>query len=294
MLSDSPHAAPDLSLIPLDHAANRRALDQLADSHARIANRIRDIQSMSEREILACGDVLASIIDKARQLAEESDHAVAASMARSEKTTSRFVQGMREDLRSQETAVQRVLDLAGGIEDAIKAINDLTLSSKVLAINARIEAARLGAQGKGFAVIADSLSGLSGVIRAASDTVSSSIEAVRQGLPPVSARATSMRERTEVFINEVAAHVRSASMQTDGGQQGNGPLAVLMDLSNRAVSHLQFQDPMSQRMHSIIADLDVTKERMERILAGGSEVDALEANGIEAGNQPPPGEIVLF
>ena len=94
-------------------------------------------------------------------------------MARSEEITTRFVRGMREDILAQENAVQNVLDLAGRIEGAIAAINDLTLSSKVLAINARIEAARLGAQGRGFTVIADSLSGLSSVIREASSKVGS-------------------------------------------------------------------------------------------------------------------------
>lgn len=293
MQTESPEMASDPSRFPLNVAANLRALNQLGESHARIAKRIREIQSVSEREILDCGDVLAAIVDKARQLAEESDRAVALSVARSEQTTTQFVQLMQEDILAQETAVHRALELAKGIENAITAINDLTLSSKVLAINARIEAARLGAQGKGFAVIADSLSGLSGIIRAASDTVSSSIEAVRQGLPPVSARAASMRERTEVFINEMAEQVRSASMQTDNGQ-GNSRLAILMELSNQAISHLQFQDPMSQKLFSIISELDTAKERMAQVLNGGGHGDTTEALEIQTENEPPPGEIVLF
>ena len=146
---------------------------------------------MSEREILACGSVLSSIVDEAKHLAEETNQAVAASMARSEEITLRFVKGMREDILAQENAVQNVLDLASRIEEAIVAINDLTMSSKVLAINARIEAARLGAQGRGFAVIAGSLGELSSVIRAASDKVGSAINAVREGLPSVRARAAS-------------------------------------------------------------------------------------------------------
>jgi methyl-accepting chemotaxis protein len=293
MLSESPKTANDQISLGGNVAANVRVLNQLSESNSRIATRVRDIQSMSEREILACGGVLSSIVDKARQLAEESDQTVAASVARSEQTTTRFVQGMREDILAQEAAVQRVLDLASGIENAITAINDLTLSSKVLAINARIEAARLGAQGKGFAVIADSLSGLSNVIRAASDTVSSSIEGVRKGLPPVSARATSMRERTEVFIDEVAEQVKSASMQTDNGR-GNGRLDILMELSNQALSHLQFQDPMSQKLLSIIGELDHVKERVEKVLTGGSQGEAPEASEATVNSEPPPGEIMLF
>jgi methyl-accepting chemotaxis protein len=293
MLSESPEAMSDQISIAGDDATNQRVLNQLSESNSRIASRIRDIQSMSEREILACGSALSSIVDKARQLAEESDQAVAASMARSEQATTRFVQGMREDILAQEAAVQRVLDLASGIENAITAINDLTLSSKVLAINARIEAARLGAQGKGFAVIADSLSGLSSVIRAASDTVSSSIEGVRKGLPPVSARATSMRERAEIFIDEVAAQVKSASLQTDRGA-GNSGLATLTELSNQALSHLQFQDPMSQKLLSVIGELDQVKERVGEVLIGGSHGRAPETSETAVSCEPTPGEIMLF
>jgi methyl-accepting chemotaxis protein len=293
MSRETPGVVTDQASLLLDVPANLRALHQLDESNAKIANRIKDIRSVSEKEILACGDALSSIVDKARQLADESHHAVAASVARSEQTTTRFVQAMREDIQVQEAAVRRVLDLTGGMENAIAAINDLTLSSKVLAINARIEAARLGAQGKGFAVIADSLSGLSSVIRAASDTVSSAIEGVRQGLPPVSARAISMRDRTDAFINEVAEQVKSASLQNASGQD-NSPLAALTELSNQALSHLQFQDPMSQKLLSVMSDLQAAKDRVRQILSGESGHEASEVIETRVESEPPPGEIMLF
>src|SRR5271165_4700801 len=153
--------------MPAQTGADLRVLAQLSESNARISTRIRDIQSLSEREILACGNVLWAIAEKGRDLADESERAAASSMARTEEITGRFARGMRGDLLAQETAVQHVLELASGIESAINAINDLMLSSKVLAVNARIEAARVGEQGKGFARIADSLSELSDVIRGA-------------------------------------------------------------------------------------------------------------------------------
>src|SRR5437016_125628 len=64
-------------------------LAQLTDSNASVARRIQDIQSLSEREVLACGDVLSAIVDKARDLTEDSERAVASSLARSEQITAR-------------------------------------------------------------------------------------------------------------------------------------------------------------------------------------------------------------
>ena len=81
-------------------------LAQLTDSNAAITRRM-DIQSLSEREVLACGDVLSAIVNKARDLTGDSERAVASSSARSEEITARFVLGMQEDIRAQEAAVQK-------------------------------------------------------------------------------------------------------------------------------------------------------------------------------------------
>lgn len=274
-------------------ADHLRVLGEISESNARIAERIKDVQSLTEREILACGNALSAIVDKARDLTNESERAAASSVARSDEITARFVRGMREDILAQETAVQRVLVLASGIETAIKAIDGLRMSSKTLALNAKIEAARLGERGNAFGVVADGLSGLSDVIRAATDTVSSAICSVREGLPPVRERAASMHTRTKVFVDEVGEQVKSASQQAGDGHS-NGRFDVLMELSNQALSHLQFQDPMAQKLLLIDRELDRAKERVRQLLNGGA-LEGSDISEVSGGSsEPPPGEIVLF
>jgi len=290
---ESPDRCGEQGFMPPQPAPNLRVLNEISESNGRVGRLISDIQSLTEREILACGNVLSAIVDNASRLAEESEHAVAASTARSEEITARFVQGMRADILAQETAAQRILNLAGGIEAAIAAINDLTLSSKLLAINARIESARLGEQGRAFAVIADSLSGLSGVIHGASGTVSSSIDAVRKGIPQMSASAASMHERTTLFIEELGAEVKSASMRSGIGQS-DSTLAKLLELSNQALSHLQFQDPMAQKLFSINGALDQVKERVRQVLGGAEPLEETESAEATSGSEPLSGEIMLF
>jgi methyl-accepting chemotaxis protein len=271
----------------------RQVMTEIAAGKARIAACVDELKARTEREVLACGDVLSTIVDTVRDLIAETDRTVATSLERSERVTSRFVTEMRDDILAQEAAVNEVLRLAGGIESAIDAINGLAQSSHMLAINAQIEAARLGHQGRGVGVIADQMREMSTTVRTTADTVRSSIGAVRQGLPPVKERAMSMRNRTRSFIEVVAEQVRSASRQTDTGSAGSDRLDAVMGLSNTALSHLQFQDPLAQRLASIGADLEVVEGRVGRILDGETDLEVAGTDRSRA-LEPPAGEVVLF
>jgi methyl-accepting chemotaxis protein len=271
-----------------------RVLREIAEGRQRVAGRVDELKSLSERETLACGNVLSSIVDNVRGLISETDRTVAQAKARSDAATSRFVEGMQQDAGSQAAAVAEVLRLADGVEEAIRSINGLTQYSNLLAINARIEAARIGEQGRGFAVIAQHMRDLSITIRESADKVSAAIGAVRQGLPPVGARATSMQERTRTFVDEVAAQVKSASLQTErsADQAAHGRLDAVIELSNQALSHLQFQDPLVQNLSSINGDIAQVEGRVRRVLRG-EDLEAL-ADDSSSGAQPAPGKITLF
>jgi hypothetical protein len=102
-----------------------------------------------------------------------------------------------------------------------------------------------------------------------------------------------MNERTSVFIEQVSRQVKSAAAQT-GDFQSDGSLAELQELSNQALSHLQFQDPMAQKLLSINDDLTRVKERVRQILGGSDLLEVEESGAVANGNEPPPGEIMLF
>jgi methyl-accepting chemotaxis protein len=284
-----PQAAPAARRVD-----DARVIAEIAEGRQRVAGRVDELKSLSERETLACGNVLSSIVDNVRGLISETDKTVAEAKARSDAATSRFIEGMQQDAGSQAAAVAEVLRLADGVEEAIRSINGLTQYSNLLAINARIEAARIGEQGRGFAVIAQHMRELSVTIRESADKVSAAIGAVREGLPPVGARATSMQERTRSFVDELAAQVKSASLQTEhsADRAAHGRLDAVIELSNQALSHLQFQDPLVQNLSSIDRDIAQLEGRVRRVLRG-EDVEAL-GNDPSSGAQPAPGKITLF
>jgi methyl-accepting chemotaxis protein len=287
-----PKPAPLAEVRRVDEAL---VMAEIAQGRERVAGRVEELKALSERETLACGSVLSSIVDNVRELITETDRTVAAAKARSDAATARFIEGMQQDAAAQQAAVTQVLGLADGVEEAIRSINGLTQYSNLLAINARIEAARLGEQGRGFAVIAQHMRDLAQTIRESADKVSAAIGAVRQGLPPVGARASSMHERTRGFVEEVGAQARPGSAAAEAGSaQGSAHsrLDAVIELSNQALSHLQFQDPLVQDLSSIDRDVALVENRVRRVLQG----ENLEAVSTDqsSGGQPAPGKITLF
>jgi len=276
------------------NATHPRAMAEIARGRERVARRVEELESLAEEEILACGKVLAGIVENVRDLITETERTVAESVAQSEAVTSRFIGEMQQDIGAQESAVQHVLALADGIQDAIEAINGLSHYSNVLSINARIEAARIGERGAGFAVIADHTRQLSKTISEAAGRVSASIAAVRQGLPPVGERAAAMQARTRSFIDVVGEQMKSASLQAAMGSAGNRKLDAVISLSNEALSHLQFHDPLAQALTGINRDLGVVESRVGRVLGGETALEAIAEEPGRGSDQPEPGKITLF
>jgi methyl-accepting chemotaxis protein len=283
----APHApAGDASTAP-------RVLAEIGAGRQRVHARIEALQSLTEREVLACGRVLSSIVDNVRRLIEDTDRSVAATLADSDAATTRFIAEMQGDIQAQEAAVGNVLSLADGMQEAIEAINGLSHYSNILSMNARIEAARIGHHGAGFAVIADHTRELSKTLREAAERVGKAIEAVRAGLPPVTERATAMQGRTQSFIGVVSEQMKSASRQAAASRAGDRGLEEVVSLSNEALSHLQFHDTLTHGLDGIEGDVGAVESRVRRVLDGETQLEALPQDAAPAA-APAPGKITLF
>ena len=89
-------------------------------------------------------------------------------------------------------AMDNISDSSSQIKQIIDTIEEIAFQTNILALNAKVEAARAGASGKGFAVIADEIQALSSKSKEAttntSELVERSMKAVEEGV--VSARQT--------------------------------------------------------------------------------------------------------
>jgi len=130
-----------------------RAIDQIADGSQEQAKAVEEATRVVEKVSMAIEEVSGNARGGAKEWENTAESAIEGA-----RKTHETVVGMDKIRKAMDLVSVRVTDLgerSGEIGKIVATIDDIAAQTNLLALNAAIEAARAGEQGRGFAVVAD-------------------------------------------------------------------------------------------------------------------------------------------
>lgn len=301
----------------LDAETQETLLARLTSCRQETLTRLQDAIKETEAETLLSGGSLREIVQEAEQFVEEiklhlgklqahGDSNVSEVLQHQGETVDTFMTDIAGRISEQEDIADRIMQTAESIASEADSVSHVSRQSKLLALNTMVEASRLSAGGA-FSVIAEEMHKLSESVTA----TNGKIIQLAQGLLPILQKSqenvATMRLHAEQFSErldgqhaQVADVTQKLSVALDESlSSGDTHLANIISQSHSALNHLQFQDPLAQRLLRIdkllydleeaaAADIGYQGQRKVAPIAhfeigGGEDVTDIES-----------GEVMLF
>jgi len=268
----------------IEHLAS--SSEELSASAVQIAGGSQAQSSKAAQVSTATQEMSATIIEVAKNVSSAADAAKEASTVAEKggRIVAQTIDSM-EGISTTAKESSQIIETLGGrsqeIGNIINVIDDIADQTNLLALNAAIEAARAGEQGRGFAVVADEVRKLAektmkatkeigGMIKAMQDetkkaiaSMQNEVAAVTNGVKLAQEAGSSLKEivaRVDVVTSMVHQVMTASEQQSAATEQISGDIESVANVITETSTSAQQIARASQEMAELAATLKSTIE----------------------------------
>ncbi|NOZ57461.1 MAG: HAMP domain-containing protein [Calditrichaeota bacterium] len=256
--------------------------DELGRTAEEIGSATDDLAEASERQLQQIDEIVGSVAEMSRtiretarysqEVARESQHSKEVATKGSERVADIY-SGVEEIVNSQEIVAATISNLVsqvGTIGEIANAIEEIADQTNLLALNAAIEAARAGEQGRGFAVVADEVGKLADRTTQATKEIAQVIRAIQQ-----------RTSETDQSVNRAREVVERVTRVAEDMQRAMSEIVGSAETVNEMISHVAVTaEEQSAAAEQINGNVELIRSAAART-AGGTQEIARVADNLE-------------